>query len=124
MKVPNFERITEESLEADDLSPLAEQLNRPISNIVSALQGRLTFGENFAGKIQEFTLDGTFPLSIRNPLPVSPTAIVPLSTNNPAAVESAPWVNWELSGNSIKITSVLGVIPTQTNKLKLKVLIL
>lgn len=124
MKIPSFQRISEETLDTDDLTVLAEVLNRPLSTLTLALQGRLTFGENIIGSVQSITLDGQYPKLIQNPLPTTPQGITPIHTDKPALVTAAPWINWELTGNQIKITSVLGTNPTQSNKLKIKVLII
>lgn len=124
MKIPNFQRLSEEDFDQEDLSPLAEQINRPLASLTQALQGRLTFGENMQGNITEIVLDGNFPKLIQNPLKTAPTGLLPLSTSTPAAITASPFILFEKSGSQIKITNVLGVTASSSAKAKLKVLII
>lgn len=124
MKIPNYQRLSEEDFDQEDLSPLAEQINRPLASLTQALQGRLTFGENMAGSVQELILDGNFPKLIQNPLRTAPTGILPLSTSTPSAITASPFILFETSGSQIKITNVLGVTASSASKAKIKVLIL
>lgn len=120
MKIPSFQRITEQDLQQDDLSPLAQILNRPLDTATTALQGNLSFQDNLAGEFRTVEFDGSYPKTVSHSLKTKPTGLfITNYSGDSSLITAAPFILWEIGSNSIKITDVKGISPTSSNKLKL-----
>lgn len=123
MKIPDFARLmVEEFKELEWFSKLAFALNKPLELITKALQNRLSFEDNFASEVIELRLDGQYPIIL--PFKLGRPKHILVTRINSGIVTFAPFVDWTTDGQDVKITDVLGVIPSGTNIVKLTIVII
>lgn len=107
MKISAIRRISKESLKSKDVPKwvgrLLTPLNDFIEKVVSALQGRLTFEDNFSGMVEtyEFAHDVPTPINPQNGR-LRVTGVLPLYSSG-AVVTGFGW-DYAESGASIDLT--------------------
>lgn len=123
MKIPNFSRLVSEDFEDLEWFPqLAYILNRPLEILTKALQGKLTFEDNFHCVVRELRLDGSFPLVL--PFKKGLAKHVLVTNVISGTVTTAPFLQWEADGVDIRINGIIGATPSNANPLKITVIII
>lgn len=123
MKIPNFARLVNEDFEDLEWFPqLAYILNRPLETLTKALQGKLTFEDNFHCVVREVRLDGSFPIVL--PFNKGLAKHVLVTNVLEGTITGAPFLQWEANGLDIAITGIVGATPTGASPIKLSIIII
>lgn len=122
MKLQNFKRIISTDFESEDqklVEKLGRILNDGIDNLYFALNGKLTFEDNFLATVKdvEITVDanGTPLVStsvlLNSTNPVKGTLVISTvnKTNATAFPTSAPFISFTQNGASLFIDNITGL---------------
>lgn len=123
MKIPNFARLMIEDFKDLEWFPdLAQALNSPIENITKALQGGLSFEQNMASKTYNIAIDGNFPVSLKYER--GKPAHVIVTRVSSGLITGQPFLIWETDGKNLKITDMVGGLPSPENKINMTILVI
>jgi hypothetical protein len=133
MKLPSYKRIITQDYEPDD-QELIEQLSGNINDsfglLYSALNKRLTFGDNLSSTIRdvEITVDSNgkpvndvfFRLDVLNTPVIGCFCIRALNlTNSNVYPTGSPWISFIQSENQIRVLNVTNLQPNNRYSLKI-----
>lgn len=136
MKLPNYKRLRVEDFNQDDkdlVNKLSLSINPGIEFLYLALNGRLTFTENFQTTIKDITLSvnvsgiptvkTTFKLNDNSQRVIGAQVIYCQNLTNPNAyVTSAPFVSFTQTASGIQIDHVAGLIAGNVYQLRILML--
>jgi hypothetical protein len=114
-KLPTYRRLLARNWEEG-----FRAVNEFMRTVVSALQGQLTFSENFACMVREVPLDGSYPVYFAWTLPKKPSGAWVIKAREKSGAHVIPsdaiYADWEYTDrNQIQINSVTGISPSNVN---------
>jgi hypothetical protein len=123
-KIPTFRRLFKSTWQES-----FSALNDFMRQVVSALNGRLTFGENFACVVRDVPLNGSYPVYFKWTLEAKPVGAFVIQCREDGATHVVPtdaiYADWEFGENSmIQINGVTGISPTTTNPYTLTLVVI
>jgi hypothetical protein len=133
MKLPSYKRIITQDYDQEN-QELVEQLGGNVNDsfnlIYSALNNRLTFGENIASTVKDVEIivdstgkpinDTSFRLDVTN-TPVLGCICIKATNlaNSNTYPTGAPWISFAQNDNSIRILNVTNLQPNTRYSLKI-----